>query len=350
MRVRIVMLAVLILGLGICAGIASAAAPGTITVGLTGCDYTSIQAAIEAANEGDTISVEAGTYRENLKIEKDMTVQGSGEEQIIIKGKKCSYPVIWITSPKEIKVKVEGLKIREAYGRCADLEKRIYATGILIQGAAQVMITDSSISENWVDGIVLMDSAQVTITDSSVSENWVDGISLGGSAQATITNSTISGNNSGISLGGSAQATITDSSVSENEDNGISLWGSAQATITDSSVSENEDDGISLGSSAQVTITNSSVSENGGDGISLGSSAQAAIEENKIIKNKGYGVALDQRPCHDTDSVFSGRVSGKGNTVPVPGEPDGNGEGAVCPSPELDFLTTEEGGEYQGSQ
>jgi len=80
----------------------------------------------------------------------------------------------------------------------------------------------------------------------------------------------------------------------------------------------------------------------------LEGSAQATIEGNTIINNRGYGVALYQRPCYDTDKVFEGHISGKRNTIPGPGEPGGNGEGAVCPS-ELDFLMTEEGGCYGSS-
>jgi hypothetical protein len=67
--------------------------------------------------------------------------------------------------------------------------------------------------------------------------------------------------------------------------------------------------------------------------------------ETKITANGGYGVALFQRPCHQIDWTFTGRVSGQLNTIPGPGEPEGNRKGAICPE-ELVFLMTEEGGEY----
>jgi hypothetical protein len=51
------------------------------TVCPSGCPFTKIQAALDAANEGDTITVGPGVYREHLKITKSVSLIGAGAAQ-----------------------------------------------------------------------------------------------------------------------------------------------------------------------------------------------------------------------------------------------------------------------------
>ena len=58
------------------AGVGAAA---TLTVDDSGdADYTSIQAAVDAASAGDVISVCDGAYTENVTVNKSITIEGVG--------------------------------------------------------------------------------------------------------------------------------------------------------------------------------------------------------------------------------------------------------------------------------
>ncbi|MEN6396625.1 MAG: NosD domain-containing protein, partial [Methanoregula sp.] len=62
------------------------ATAGTITVCSSGCNYTSIQEAINHASEGDTIDVMNGTYYELVTIDKSLVIRGESPEGTVING------------------------------------------------------------------------------------------------------------------------------------------------------------------------------------------------------------------------------------------------------------------------
>jgi nitrous oxidase accessory protein NosD len=53
------------------------------TVGATGCAYSSIQAAINGAAPGATITIASGSYSENVVVNKSVTLKGSGSATVI---------------------------------------------------------------------------------------------------------------------------------------------------------------------------------------------------------------------------------------------------------------------------
>jgi hypothetical protein len=102
--------------LGLLVGGPELAAQRTITVCSSGCDYATIQQAIDAASAGDTIEVRAGTYLENLTIrdKQDLILQGAGRDQVTLDGslraaERDIIPGILILNSRNITVR--GFKI-----------------------------------------------------------------------------------------------------------------------------------------------------------------------------------------------------------------------------------------------
>ena len=91
-----------------------------ITVASSGADYTSIQAAINAASKDDVILLSAETFTEHIEINKQLTIKGKGIDKTIIQG-AASYAaayqrVVWVyTSPTTDITTFSNLTIR--YGK-----------------------------------------------------------------------------------------------------------------------------------------------------------------------------------------------------------------------------------------
>ena len=97
------------------------------TVGLGGTfDFSSIQAAVDAAGNGDTIEIAAGIYREQVTVDgKNITIHGAGSDQTIIEspdaaslvanaidtnsGRPNKFAVITVTDNAD--VTIEGLTV-----------------------------------------------------------------------------------------------------------------------------------------------------------------------------------------------------------------------------------------------
>jgi parallel beta-helix repeat protein len=78
--------------------LAGCAQAATLTVGPYGCDYTSIQAAINAASPGDVIEAHSGEYSENIYINKSIALYGVGTVKPIISAKDPHASTILIVS------------------------------------------------------------------------------------------------------------------------------------------------------------------------------------------------------------------------------------------------------------
>ena len=80
--------------------------------GGAGVDYTTIQAAVDAASEGDTIEVRSGVYVENVIVYKRFTLIGEGVDVVTVRA--ASSHVFDVTADW---VNITGFKVdRGAWG------------------------------------------------------------------------------------------------------------------------------------------------------------------------------------------------------------------------------------------
>jgi parallel beta-helix repeat protein len=210
---KLAALALLVLGLGL--GTPVGLAQRTITVCPQGCQYAKIQEAINAASEGDTIQVGAGTYQENLQIIKRLTLQGEGKDKVTIQG------TVTILSTKL--VTLSGFTVKGGQG-------------VYIEDSTTVVLSDNAFVESTVEGL-LARSSSITLRGNLISRNKSHGLLLVLGSRALITGNTITSNGGdGITIRAS-QADLSDNIVRDN--GGCGVRADADSTVTGSVTSAN---------------------------------------------------------------------------------------------------------------
>ena len=196
-------------------------------------DYLTIQEAINAANNGDSIFVRNGTYYENVIVNKSVSLVGENRETTIIDGRSAAGDIA-------IDVSAYNSAIRNF---------TIYINGwalggsrnIILNGTVNAVVTDNNIinSESFADAsISVVSSTNITLTGNNITCDGA-GIYLSNSsyvlvAQNNITNSTWT--SSGIHLYKSFNNTIVDNCITVFAGSGIDLGASSNNTIAGNNI------------------------------------------------------------------------------------------------------------------
>lgn len=297
------------------------------TVGPSG-DYPTIQLAIDAASNGDTVSVEAGTYDEQVVINgKDLTLSGAGDSTVI---QPSTPAVLVMTYPYPVGTFWPGT---------------VLASTILVENGANVTVKDLKVDGANVTslpvgagrlaGILYGESAGI-ITNVTVNNIKTAGysarsygidVSAVGAAMAV----EVSGNRvtdfsrDGIQIqGGSLTANVHDNTVTGPGTmaagivpNGILFIQGAAGNATSNTIhgshAANPGDGsrtaglLAYGSLGAVTFNSNNVFDVD-DGIDLSGSNDVIVSSNNLHNNLETGIHLENGTTGSsiTGNIFTG--------------------------------------------
>ena len=243
-----------IYSLQVASGLAVPVSGKTISVP---ADYATIQEAIDAAADGDTIEIQPGTYPEALAINrKALTLRGTDRATVIIDNDGGGYGIKISNSPG---VSIETMTIQEC--------KR----GIYVTENASVHIAEVTVRNSAEHGIAIISNSSAEITDSTSESN--------GSAEYPADGIYIVGNSS-VFISGTV-------GTSNNRRHGIWAWMNScvlMIGVTYAS-SGNTEDGISVNTNASLFLYQSALSfdANGSRGISVLHSSSMLIDDGTTV-------------------------------------------------------------------
>lgn len=322
----------------------------------TGTSYVTIQEAINAADPGDEITVEPGTYNENVFINKEnitLTSQGAviiqaadpnkNAVSITANGAKISGFTItgasghYHDSSKNLEIGYSGIHIEANNCSITNNELKGNAIGIGLSGASYnllekniitdnpmcgIMVEDLSynnkIYNNTIDnngygypgvgvfeGVLIRDSASNEFIDNSLTNSGGAGIQILGSDKNIISGNTITDNGFGMTIyntGGidvqfSNKNNITGNSIKNNRDFGISAEVVSETIISGNNISDNGQSGIYFSNISPYITTNNQVLNNiisnAGQGIKIQDSVDTIITGNDVTGCTSWGIYLD---------------------------------------------------------
>ena len=249
-------------------------------------DYPTIQQAINNADEGDTIYVKAGTYYENVAVNKRVSLIGENKSTTIIDGGGTGTVVHVLSSD----VSISGFTIRN---------------GLTFPAVKMDESNSSNISNNIVD-----------------SSSW--GIHLRSSNNNTLTKNEALNNDRGIYIENSCNNIVSENVAIYNK-YGIRFIGSSNNNTIEGNVLTDNEEGIHLNSNYNNIIDNNL--SNNVIGLSIWawynnitgnqlSNNKIRIEDsnyNRIYHNNFYGVVISWHGIVHHDNIWDDGYPSGGN-------------------------------------
>ncbi|MDI3404738.1 right-handed parallel beta-helix repeat-containing protein [Streptomyces cavernicola] len=286
-------------------------AQGTVQVTHTGTsrwrrrtgEYGSLTAALEAAGDGDVLTVAPGTYRENLVVERAVTLRGpEGSPGSVRIAPADGVPLTVRASAVLQDLQFEGqdaaapaLLVEDGAPELVDL--RIVtrsAAGLEVRSGARPTARRCTVDNPAGIGIAVLDGAGGVFEECEVVAAGQSGVTVRGGAHprfercrvhhAAGTGVSVTGENSGleglgcevyevkgtgVQITGRAVAHLTDCEVHRTSADGITLDTDAVLTLADCRLHDIPENAIDLRSRSVLTLTRSTISRFGRNGLSV---------------------------------------------------------------------------------
>ena len=356
-----------------------------------GGDFTNIQAALDAAADGDRVLVRPGTYSivEPLDFNRllppfplppgtrDLVLESeAGPSETIIRGTNQGAVILFQHAESAASAVIGFTLTGGSYG--VAYEGAPYGDGVGLSAALRDCIIEGNQSGGvvWSDGrnpaviedCVIVDNAgtgagqpedrpdgllkrcliarngrfgvsYTTAVDCEIADNGGAGI-VGTEALG----SRITGNALGVECTETSGSEVTDCLIARNTGHGVHGVESS-CFITNSAILENGDDGVSLSGFGHLEVTGSTIVRNGGDGIFICdlNNERSVVESSIIWGNAGASILMPI-DCHEGDTLGQFPIVRYCDTSePIPGEGNISADPLFCEGPVGDTLALSPG-------
>jgi len=249
----------------------------TFSVCPSGCDFSSIQAAVDVAGATDVVLVEPGTYYEEVVIDHETTVRCNDDAAVCVVTAGLEAYSFTLNDTDFSPITVDGFTVNGGEGILVDF-------GSWNNTVIGNVVDDGHISLNY-------DANSNTIANNTVS-GAEKCISLESARANTISDNAVTGCGEGIWLDFDSVAnTLSGNHIETNASHGIYLSMSG-STIRENQIIGNGGEGIHSETSSGLNIEDNTISGNIGLGLYIGASMESTIKGNTFDGNGGVGIKI----------------------------------------------------------
>eukprot|EP01064_Diplonema_japonicum_P022284 TRINITY_DN319_c0_g1_i1.p1 TRINITY_DN319_c0_g1~~TRINITY_DN319_c0_g1_i1.p1 ORF type:complete len:730 (+),score=276.86 TRINITY_DN319_c0_g1_i1:101-2290(+) len=262
-----------------------------------------IQQAIDAASTGDVITIEPGTYRKPLNINKAVTLTAADPDKrpvIEVEDKT----VCTITASAEL----ENLVIRQR--KSADGEGKWVAADFR-NGTAKMRKCD--LSSHGGACITIHKTAEPHIHHCQIHDGAQAGVYVFDGAKGLLEHNDIYNNTyAAVLLKRGAQPTVKDNKIHNGRDTGVFICHDSKGVIQGNEIYDNGGSGIVVKAGGAPVITNNHIHSNKQAGVFLCDRGGGVVKDNEITGNVKAGVLIKTHanPLIQGNNIRNGKETG----------------------------------------
>ncbi|HCA88045.1 MAG TPA: sporulation protein [Streptomyces sp.] len=302
---------------------------GTVQVTYTGTsrwrrrtgEYASLAAALEAAGDGDVLSIAPGTYRENLVVRHAVTLRGpdgargsvrlapvdgvaltvrasAGVHDLHIEGQDSASPALLV---EDGAAELSGIRVATRS-----------AVGIEVRGGARPTVRRCTVDNPGGIGISVLDGSGGIFEDCEVVSAGQSGVAVQGGAHPRLERCRIHhASGAGISLSGEGSSLDAfGCEVYEIKGAGVRIASRAVGHLTDCTVHRTTSDGVTLDTDAALTLSDCDIHDIPENAIDLRSRSVLTLTRSKVRRFGRNGLSVwdpgtrvDAHQCEIHDST-----------------------------------------------
>ncbi|WP_424215121.1 right-handed parallel beta-helix repeat-containing protein [Streptomyces sp. BI20] len=287
-------------------------------------DYPTLTAALEAAGDGDVLTISPGTYRENLVVRHAVTLRGAEGSPGSVRIAPPDGVALTLAASAVVRdLHVEGqdrsapaLLIEEGTPELTDVRVvTLSSVGIEVRGGARPVVRRCPVENPAGVGIAVLDGAGGVFEECEVNAAGQAGIEVRGGGRPRLERCRVrqSGSAGFAVTGDGSSLEAIGCEVSEVKGTGVRVAQRAQARLTDCVVRSTTADGITLDTDAVLTLTGCEIHDVPENAIDLRSRSVLTLHRTRVgrfgrnglsVWDPGTRVEAEASEIHDSTGDY----------------------------------------------